>query len=370
MRGWADAAAGLVDGGLKISRVDDGKQPPLESVELDGFTATCQTTWPTDGELLRDWDDLSVSAAVGTPFHSPVWQEALCRPFAAVGSLRIVAVHRHKQLVAVIPLVLDGAGTIQSPGAAVSDYLDPLIATGCQRQALHAVLTLMGKLWDRRATQLVFHNVRQAVPARQDLISMAKAEGFIPEEFIVGYAPALQLSGSWDQFLAAMVPHERKEIRRKLNKAHAQGHARLVSCHDGKNQTRLALEAALAMMEACGGAKGDAVRKSIRPLLETTAPSLVGSGRMDILTLLIADAPAACLLQYSSATGPLLYNCGVDYAKKEWSPGVVAVAMAIEKAMAAGHSMYDLLRGQEPYKYRLGAVDRPLHKIVLRKSSG
>jgi CelD/BcsL family acetyltransferase involved in cellulose biosynthesis len=89
--------------------------------------------------------------------------------------------------------------------------------------------------------------------------------------------------------------------------------------------------------------------------------------RLDLLTLKINGQPAACLLQFPSPTGPMLYNCGFDVAQKEWSPGVVAVALAIQQAIAQGAGEYDLLRGREGYKYKLGGVDRAVYKVMLHK---
>ncbi len=83
---------------------------------------------------------------------------------------------------------------------------------------------------------------------------------------------------------------------------------------------------------------------------------------------MVNDEPAACILQFPHLKGPELYNCGFDPAKKEWSPGVVLVALAIQQAIKQGYETFDLLRGQEPYKYKLGAFDRPLWMITLKKS--
>jgi CelD/BcsL family acetyltransferase involved in cellulose biosynthesis len=37
--------------------------------------------------------------------------------------------------------------------------------------------------------------------------------------------------------------------------------------------------------------------------------------------------------------------------------------MLIERSIADGLSRFDFLKGEEPYKYRLGAVERPLSII-------
>src|SRR5690606_10318296 len=40
------------------------------------------------------------------------------------------------------------------------------------------------------------------------------------------------------------------------------------------------------------------------------------------------------------------------------SPGMLAIAAAIEESRRRGARWFDFLRGPEPYKYRLGAIDR------------
>jgi CelD/BcsL family acetyltransferase involved in cellulose biosynthesis len=40
-------------------------------------------------------------------------------------------------------------------------------------------------------------------------------------------------------------------------------------------------------------------------------------------------------------------------------------ALALRLAADEGCHTFDLLRGDEPYKYRFGAVDRPLHTLTL-----
>ena len=63
----------------------------------------------------------------------------------------------------------------------------------------------------------------------------------------------------------------------------------------------------------------------------------------------------------------MLYNLGYDPAAKPWSPGVVATAMAIRRAIEQGCAVYDLLRGREAFKYRLGARDRAIYRMTLKK---
>jgi CelD/BcsL family acetyltransferase involved in cellulose biosynthesis len=106
---------------------------------------------------------------------------------------------------------------------------------------------------------------------------------------------------------------------------------------------------------------------NLRPLLERAAPPLIARGQLWLDTLYLNDQPAACTLQFPHPTGPQLYNCGFDAAKREYSPGVVLTAEILRHAIESGANTFDLLRGQEPYKYKLGARDIPLWMITLTR---
>ena len=343
-----------------LSRDDQTPFAPMQSGDL---TIDCRSSWPTD---LQPWNDLSSRVPTATVFQCPAWQIASWTAGRIHGRLRFIRVCRGNSLLAVLPLCLNDTGGLHSPGASLSDYLDPLIEPQMETDCWRAILSFIAAQWDRRIVEFTLHNIRERANCRVLLHAMATAAGFTFEEKIVEHAPAIQLPQKWDLFLDSLDPHERKEIRRKLNKAETQGGARLTRCETDSEVASM-LPRAIALMATAGGDKGTAVSDYIAPLLKTTAHTLIHEGHLDLLALHIHGELACCLLQFPSPIGPMLYNLGYDTSKKEWSPGVVAVAMSIRNAISQGASVFDLLRGREAYKYKLGAVDRPLFKLTLKK---
>jgi CelD/BcsL family acetyltransferase involved in cellulose biosynthesis len=342
-----------------LSRPDE---TPFEPMELDGLTVRCRSAWPEDPAVLQAWNDLSLRLPSGTPFHSPAWQIAGWTAGRILGRIRFVTVDRAGELLAILPLCLNPKGGLHSPGASICDYLDPLMVPEHEPASWRAILAFVAAQWDRKMVEFTLHNNRESAACRSILPSLAGAAGFSLEETLVEYAPAIPLPSSWEAFLGLLDAHERKEIRRKLNKAETKGDARLVRCDDPS-----LLDRALLAMEAGGGEKGAAVSGYVRPLLEAIAPSLMREVRLELWTLQILGQPACYLIQLASPEGPMLYNLGYEPSMKEWSPGVVAVAMSIRNAIARGAKTFDLLRGSEPYKRKLGAVNRPIFKLTLRR---
>jgi CelD/BcsL family acetyltransferase involved in cellulose biosynthesis len=359
---------GALDGPPRgIGRADEVGFEPFES---QGLVVHCHTDWPSEISNLKSqipnlhsaWLSLLSRVPDATTFQSPTWQRAGWIATHPVARLRILTLHRGEELVGVIPLCLTDKRNFVSPSPAVSDYLEPLLLPEAAEPCLRATLAFIAAQWDRTLVEVTFHNVRDSAPLRRILPPIAESAGFACEQVEVEQAPVISLPPTWDQYLDQLDAHERKEMRRKLKKAEEKGHAELVSTPARESLVRL-----LTWMESVGGEKGDAVKQFVRPLIEAGGAALLSEGRMELLTLHILGQPIASLLQFPARDGPMLYNLGYDDAKRDWSPGVVATAMAIRRAIAQGATTYDLLRGREPFKYRLGGRDRPVYRLTLRK---
>ena len=58
----------------------------------------------------------------------------------------------------------------------------------------------------------------------------------------------------------------------------------------------------------------------------------------------------------------LLYNSGFDPRLARFSPGLLLKAYLIKKAIEEKYQIFDFLRGDERYKFNLGAEKRDLFK--------
>jgi CelD/BcsL family acetyltransferase involved in cellulose biosynthesis len=64
----------------------------------------------------------------------------------------------------------------------------------------------------------------------------------------------------------------------------------------------------------------------------------------------------------------MLYNSGLDVETFSYlSPGIVLLTHSVDDAIRRGFRYYDFLRGDETYKYRMGAETTTLHNIVVKR---
>jgi CelD/BcsL family acetyltransferase involved in cellulose biosynthesis len=72
--------------------------------------------------------------------------------------------------------------------------------------------------------------------------------------------------------------------------------------------------------------------------------------------------------QFGYGDRMMLYNSGLDAATFSYlSPGIVLLTYSIQDAIRRGFRYYDFLRGDETYKYRMGAETTTLHNVIIRR---
>jgi CelD/BcsL family acetyltransferase involved in cellulose biosynthesis len=180
---------------------------------------------------------------------------------------------------------------------------------------------------------------------------------------------ALPVGGGVDDFLGTLGKKTRHEIRRKVRRAEAVGEVRLDESDDPVRD----LAAFSDLHQKRWGADGlfpptpggEQSRIFVRRLFEAFGPG----GPIGLTFLTVGGRRVAAGIHFETPDGYLFYNAGVDPDAFHLSPGVLMMHRYIARALAVGKSRFDLLRGNEPYKYDWGAVDEPIQRILVRRGS-
>jgi CelD/BcsL family acetyltransferase involved in cellulose biosynthesis len=199
---------------------------------------------------------------------------------------------------------------------------------------------------------------------RTILPSLGPKFGFQYQESLTTSAPYLDLPKTWDEYLAAIDSHERKEIKRKVRNAQTKANLQWRT-HRKEEDLLPALERALSAMRQSDAPKADFTDEVLVGFLNRLCPILARENNFYLQELVLENKPSAWLLALPSEGGPMIYNTAYDFTQKQWSPGIVAFALSIQDAIAAGAPVYNFLRGAEEYKDRLGAKEHQLLKIQL-----
>jgi CelD/BcsL family acetyltransferase involved in cellulose biosynthesis len=169
-------------------------------------------------------------------------------------------------------------------------------------------------------------------------------------------AARLLLPDAHDVYLAGIGKKERHEIRRKQRRFYDEhGPPRLTTTRGAGE----GFDQFVKMHRDSGGNKG----RFMTAKMESWFATLAGQDgwQIDLLGGEAGD-PVAATFAWTDGEGFYLYNSAYD-REAAGSPGMVLLSLLIERAIEESYRVFDFLKGDESYKFRLGATRRPLFRF-------
>ena len=165
----------------------------------------------------------------------------------------------------------------------------------------------------------------------------------------------LALPATLDAFWQGLAKKERHELRRKRRRfTEALGEPAVIE----GTQDPMGLFVEMHRMAA--GEKGRFMTKEREGFFRDLG--LLPEARIDLIGG-AAGGVVAGVFGFDDDSGYYLYNSAYDPDWSAVSPGIVALTLLVEEAIARGRTVFDFLKGDETYKLRLGAVARPLFSV-------
>ncbi len=319
------------------------------------------------GALQAEWNPLLQRAPVNQVFYTWEWQKTWWESYRP-GELRILACHQNGQLVGLAPLFLtesDGERRVQIVGCVdVTDYLDFIVDQECLTAAYTAFADYLAA---RRADfdLLDFCNIPFDSPTRQILPGLLEARGFRTAVEQQEVCPIIELPDDWAGYLRMLDKKQRHELRRKIRRA--QGSDRTIDWYivNGRHNLHEEVSHFVRLMAASDPEKAEFLsnEKNLR-FFRNIVPLLQECGWLQMKFLTVDEERAAAYINFVYGDRVMVYNSGHDHRDyADLSPGIVLLAYSIRHAIEQGYQHYDFLRGDEPYKYRMGGRDNPVMNI-------
>lgn len=248
----------------------------------------------------------------------------------------------------------------------VSDYMDAL-ADRTQAQA-H-----LESLWSCVLSHLTWDEVRlRHVPAASPLLAaiaaVAGARDWPIEIEADEVCPVAILCSTWEGYLQMLSKKQRHEIRRKLRRATEN-----CTWEWRTAATEADLERDLTsffhLHEISARDKAGFFTNPMRRYFEELARQQLDIGGLRLSVFSREGKDLAATMSFVYRGRYLLYNSGYDPLYSSLSPGVVAVALAMQDAIAEKAVAFDFLSGDEPYKYQFGATNTYTCRATVARAS-
>ena len=340
--------------------------------ESGGAGLSCQVV-DTTAELAglrRVWEQVASSSEERAPFLTWEWQESWWAVFSASHRPRTLIFSRKGEVVGIAPLCvsLEREGTLQFAGGEdLSDQLGLLALPGFEEEVAEGVVA-----WARSSGSLGLdlHFLRDwgwELPALQRALGRQGISGEVhPEEV----SPAIDLPTTFDEYLALRLgKKDRHELRRKMRRLEQERPGwRIVGPEE------LGLEVALTeflrLLRASREDKDNFLTPAVERFFREVAVRFQRRGWLRLALLEEGGRLAAGTFGFCLGEVWYLYNSGYDPSEAHLSPGLLSVAEGLRGAIDSGCRQADLLRGNEGYKYRLGAEDQFLVNLRVPLTQG
>ena len=318
-------------------------------------------------QVVGPWRDLWQQATWATPFQTPEWLLPWCRCWAE-GGVHVLLLWQGESLVGLVPWRIDIANGQRRAlllGAGLSDYLDALVAPGCEQTVAAAMFAHISEL----RSEVDVWQLAQLAPDGFLARSLG-ASDFADQQRAGAACPVLPLDGQSDNLAEYLPNSQYKKLqyyRRRLVRSGTASYesAEHHSFSDGFSAL-VRLHATRWNDRDQAGVLDDSL---ILRFHREAAAGLLQQQLLRLYTLRLDGRPIASFYGFHAHCRAYYYLGGFDPACGQLSPGMLIIGHAIEQSLQQRAKAFDFLRGQESYKYSWGSVDRRTYAWQLSGAS-
>jgi CelD/BcsL family acetyltransferase involved in cellulose biosynthesis len=332
--------------------------------------ADCLKVREATFEGLADrWEQLLKACREATVFLTPTWQRVWWERFGDGAVLRLLEVTDAgaadgEATVAIAPLMaVDGTVSFLG-GTDLVDYHDIVVGGGDPARVAEALLRHLVSWRDWHTLDL--KSVPGDSPNLPALLAAARKLEFAAEDRVEDLAPGISLPGSFDEYVAGLDKKDRHELRRKLRRLHATGDV-VQEALASPAEIDAAFDDFIALVRLSSPEKDEFLTGPRVEFVRHATLALAERDQARLFLMRLDGRRVAGSLCFKQGDRYFGYNSGYDPACRALAVGLLNHAMCLERVIAGGARYFDFMRGGEHYKYDLGAKDREIHHVVIRR---
>jgi CelD/BcsL family acetyltransferase involved in cellulose biosynthesis len=333
-------------------------------------------TLPEMEALAGEWNTLLADSAIHVPFlrneYLSTWCQTLGGGEWSQGELFVVtARHDDGALAGIAPLfltdTLDGERALMLLGSIeISDYLDVITRPEHLPQFLDELLAFLSGPQAPDFRLLDLYNLLDTSPTLPALQQAAASRGWQFTQEPLQHCPYIPLPGDWEIYLSSIDKKQRHEIRRKMRRAEEYDQSVRWYIVDDNANLDAEMDGFFNLM-AQDPEKARFLTPMMRQQMKAAAQAAFYAGWLQLSFLEVDGKKTAGYLNFDYDNHIWVYNSGLDFGYRELSPGWVLLGYLLQWANEHKRQYFDFMRGDEEYKYRFGAIDRRVVRVMIRR---
>jgi len=299
------------------------------------------------------WSELARRRAVPSIFLTPEWLAVARAHDPRKQTTLLIGDNR-----GIAALAQEDDGTLTFAGGEFTDEQDVVAAP---RDAAAVAEALGGWMVAQRTPRVRLEYVPEETPTPDAIARALAPRGYDVQVERLVTSPRLSLPPDFESYVQSLTKKERHELRRKIRRLETGRRVAFRIAADGERAA--VLDRFVALHRRSRGEKAEFMTTERERYFRDVADAVAAPGWLRLGVLDVDGEDVAVVFAFAYQGTLALYNAAYDPTLAALSVGVVGHAYAIRSAMEEGIRTYDLLRGDEPYKYDLGATDRWLVRI-------
>jgi len=321
-------------------------------------------------ELKSVWNTLLKRAPINNIFYTWEWHSTWWDAYQP-GDIWVIACYENNEIVGIAPLFIahtESGRYVHIIGCVdVTDYLDFIVDKNYQEAVFEVLVDYLSNNRDKFDV-LDLCNIPENSPTLSILPDLLKSKGFELNIQQQEVCPVIELPGEWGDYIGLLDKKQRHEVRRKLRRIHGVQSDVDWYVVNGKQNLHDEISCFMELMAASDPEKAEFLKdeanvrffKNIMPLIQE-------SGWLQMNFLTVGDERVAGYINFIYDDRVFVYNSGLNFEEYgQLSPGIVLLAYNIQHAIEQGYKVYDFLRGDEVYKYRMGGQDTAVMNITAK----
>jgi CelD/BcsL family acetyltransferase involved in cellulose biosynthesis len=326
-------------------------------------------------QLQNEWNELLVRSHANRVFSTWEWQSTWWAAYHP-GELWVITCRDDtNRLVGIAPWFIDSTkpfGRVVRPIGCVevTDYLDIIVDNDCTQPVFEALANFA--IANNQHFDLInLCNLPESSPTYDQFANILNHQGFEATLTQQEVCPVINLPTNWEDYFELLDKKQRHELRRKLRRA--EGAPEKIEWYIVGEQHNLdaEIDKFLHLMRSSQYEKAIFLEDQQNlDFFKAIVPITFQKQWLQLSFLTINDEPAATYLNFVYGDSVLVYNSGLSPDKYgHLSAGIILLANNIRMAIENGYKVFDFLRGNEIYKFRMGGQETRVFMLTAKLST-
>src|SRR5262245_88594 len=328
--------------------------------------------------LRAEWTELLETSPSDCIFLTWEWLSTWWKHLGGGRRLDLLAIRKDDELIGLAPLMASPMRPGRSipcrvrqflgGGSVGSDYLDVIVKAGMEQEALGALAAELAR--DGVMVDLAQLNRRSAVAS--SLAERLERQGWHVSDQPGEVCPFIELAGhTWPSFLQSLGGRHRYNVKHRLDRL-VNRRAMRWELVESEDRRREALATLVFLHRKRWSERGGSTALDAANLVafhEEFSRLALERGWLRLFVMHLEGNPVAALYGFRYRGTFCFYQTGFDPAHAREGVGQATVGLTIQHAIEEGCTEYDMLHGDEPYKFDWAGKVRELVRLQLYPGS-